>query len=171
VAGRESVKLWAVVSRYEALVEDTETGAIVWLPEPGTERHVYAGRYRHKPDAHRRMCRILAEGGFTGFDDPIRRTAILRQRRGGLEDHKIRTAENADGKREGYASYGGMPYGQRLRYFLDRVESRAPYDVPGEYVSCSYCQGSRFVIQAWRGETEPRRCSYCGGRGTLLARE
>jgi hypothetical protein len=164
------LKLWAVVSQYEALVEDQETGAMAWLPEPGTDRYVHPGRYRTKPAAHRRLCRVLALGGFTGFDEPVRRSAILRERTRGLEDHKIRVAENPEGKREGYASYGGMPYGQRVRYFLALVESRGAYDVPGVYVPCAYCNGEAYVIRTWKKETEPRRCSYCGGRGTLLDR-
>jgi hypothetical protein len=156
-------KLWAACSVGEILREDPEDGSLWWEKDPDSEVYVYAGRYRLKAGAERRLNFILAETR-PGFHLGRRRNAILRSKDGPI------IARDSFGARIGYATRSDPSSGVpdfRIRYYVAEVEGSKPYDVPPVFVTCSYCNGTGERIE-WPA-TAPARCKYCEGTTKLLS--
>jgi hypothetical protein len=158
-------KLWAACSVGEILREDPEDGSLWWEKDPDSEVYVYAGRYHTKPEAEARLHRILGEVA-TGFDLGRRRNAILRSNDGPI------IARDSFGARIGYATRSAPTSGVpdfRIRYYVDQVSvphGGCAYDVPGTYVTCSWCNGTGRRVQY--PATEESTCRYCEGTKRAL---
>jgi hypothetical protein len=156
------MKLWAAAAVHQILREDPEDGRVWWENEPGEPPYIYAGRYRTPREAMDRLHRLLGEG-CVGFDLPRRRGAILRSSTG------PKIARDDAGKRIGYATMGSSSSGvpdYRLLMSVVEVEGRAPYDVKGIYVTCSYCNGTGKRVH-WPA-VEEATCRYCEGTRQML---
>jgi hypothetical protein len=156
-------KLWAACSVGEILREDPEDGHVWWEKDPDSEVYVYAGRYRLKAGAERRLHFILAES-CPGFHLGRRRNAILRSKLGPV------IARDPLGYRNGYATRSSGSSGVadfRIRYYVEEVPATKAYDVRPTFVTCAYCNGTGERVE-WPA-TVPARCKYCEGTTKLLS--